>query len=312
MTLCPLHHWQHSLRHPNVIFLYGGAWTQGADKICLVLEFAGRGSLDEWIGSEEIEWWSDELDSNSRGHAIALDVARGLTYLHGRSPPLVHRDVKPDNVMLVASFAAKIADFGESKASVSGNDKALATIVGESRSICGASFAWLLQPLIATHDCHLASLMFECETRHAGLRGASSTRESPQMTSKLTHNSPPRQAPEVMRMDGYSTPADVFSFGLILLEVVTGVSTKTRFESIGIENSSISSWHASENRLDLESITEEMKADESLKTGHANVASTKPTKRNRRWLAVRCRRPCCSSCGQSKGRGNRHRPWRRE
>ena len=140
-SVCPLHHWKHSLRHPNVIYLYGGAWTQGAFKICLVLEFAGRGSLDKWIGSEEIEWWSDELESNSRGHAIALDVARGLTYLHERSPPLVHRDVKPDNVMLVASFAAKIADFGESKASVSGNDKALATIVGESRSICGASFA---------------------------------------------------------------------------------------------------------------------------------------------------------------------------
>ena len=82
-------------------------------------------------------------------------------------------------------------------------------------------------------------------------------------------------------MDGYSTPADVFSFGLILLELVTGISTKTRFESIGIENSSISSWHASENRLDLESIIEEMKADEALETGRANVASTKPTKRKR-------------------------------
>ena len=67
-------------------------------------------------------------------------------------------------------------------------------------------------------------------------------------------------------MDGYSTPADVFSFGLILLELATGISTKTRFESIGIENNSISSWHASEKRLDLEAITEEMKADKALKT----------------------------------------------
>ena len=140
-----------------------------------------------------------------------------------------------------------------------------------------------IHPLIATHDYILASL-FECEPRHTGLRGASSTRERdspPQMSSKLTPNSPSRQAPEVMRMDGYSTPADVFSFGLILLELVTGISTKTRFESIGIENSSISSWHASENRLDLESIIEEMKADEALETGRANVASTKPTKHKR-------------------------------
>ena len=154
-------HWRHSLRHQNVIFLYGGAWTQGADKICLVLEFAGRGSLDTWIGSEEIEWWSDELESNGLGHAIALDAARGLAYLHGRTPPLVHRDVKPDNVMLLASFTAKIADFGESKANVSGKGKALTTIVGESRSMGRSGRCVIAAPVglvIATHDLHSFSI----------------------------------------------------------------------------------------------------------------------------------------------------------
>ena len=123
---------------------------------------------------------------------------------------------------------------------------------------------------------------FENANRHTGLRGASLNGESAQSDRmKLTRNSQPRQAPEVMRMDGYSTPADVFSFGLILLELVTGVSTKARFESIGIESNSISSWHAAEKRLDLDSITEEMKADEALKTKHDVAASTKPTKRKR-------------------------------
>ena len=77
---------------------------------------------------------------------------------------------------------------------------------------------------------------------------------------------PPRARwTEVMRMDGYGTPSDVFSFGLILLELVTGVSTRERFESIGVNVSTISSFHAAEKRLDLETITEEMKADEKIK-----------------------------------------------
>ena len=41
---------------------------------------------------------------------IALEVARGLEELHGRA--LVHRDLKPDNVLLGRDGAVKIADFG--------------------------------------------------------------------------------------------------------------------------------------------------------------------------------------------------------
>ena len=36
-------------------------------------------------------------------------------YLHRRATPLVHRDLKPQNIMLTSSFTGKIADFGESK-----------------------------------------------------------------------------------------------------------------------------------------------------------------------------------------------------
>ena len=42
------------LKHPNVIFFYGGVWTEGVNKMCIVLEFAGRGGLDEWVGASEL------------------------------------------------------------------------------------------------------------------------------------------------------------------------------------------------------------------------------------------------------------------
>jgi serine/threonine protein kinase len=43
---------------------------------------------------------------------IGLDVAAGLAYLH---PAVLHRDLKPQNVLLDAQGRAKIADFGISR-----------------------------------------------------------------------------------------------------------------------------------------------------------------------------------------------------
>lgn len=46
---------------------------------------------------------------------IAHDVAEGLAYLH---PSVVHRDLKPQNILLDVNGRAKIADFGISRVKV--------------------------------------------------------------------------------------------------------------------------------------------------------------------------------------------------
>ncbi|KAL4371430.1 hypothetical protein AHAS_Ahas06G0165000 [Arachis hypogaea] len=43
---------------------------------------------------------------------VALDVAKGLQCLHSCDPPVIHSNIKPSNVLLERSFAAKIGDFG--------------------------------------------------------------------------------------------------------------------------------------------------------------------------------------------------------
>ena len=44
---------------------------------------------------------------------IGTDISRGLAYLHNRTPEcVIHRDLKPQNVLLTKSGRAKIADFG--------------------------------------------------------------------------------------------------------------------------------------------------------------------------------------------------------
>jgi len=47
--------------------------------------------------------------------SMLLDVSRGLWYLHSHDPPIVHRDLTPNNVLLTSEFVAKISDFGGAK-----------------------------------------------------------------------------------------------------------------------------------------------------------------------------------------------------
>ena len=47
--------------------------------------------------------------------SILLDVAQGLSYLHGQDPPMIHRDLTSNNILLTSELHAKIADFGTSK-----------------------------------------------------------------------------------------------------------------------------------------------------------------------------------------------------
>ena len=88
------------LKHPNLIFFYGGVWTAGVGRMCIVLEFAGRGGLDKAIGTSDLRW-------SRWGWPVACDIAKALVYIH--SCNLIHRDIKPANVLLTASFTAKMA-----------------------------------------------------------------------------------------------------------------------------------------------------------------------------------------------------------
>ena len=94
--------------HPNLVRLFGGVWNEGADKLCIVLEFCANGSLKSFL-KEDLGTWAGVR------HGLAVGTAKGLAYLHHElSEPLIHRDIKPDNILVGDDVVAKLADFGES------------------------------------------------------------------------------------------------------------------------------------------------------------------------------------------------------
>ena len=96
------------LHHPHLVPLWGGVWNEGADKLCIRLEFRDHGSLRS-VPREDPGTWAGGR------HGLAVGTAKGLAYLHHElTEPLIHRDIKPDNVLVSADVVAKLADFGES------------------------------------------------------------------------------------------------------------------------------------------------------------------------------------------------------
>lgn len=97
------------VRHRNLVSLLGYS-VEGNEKL-LVYEYMPQGALSRHLfhckslNLEPLSW--------TRRLNIALDVARGVEYLHNLAhQTFIHRDLKSSNVLLDEDFRAKVADFG--------------------------------------------------------------------------------------------------------------------------------------------------------------------------------------------------------
>jgi serine/threonine protein kinase len=103
-----------SLRHPNIVLLHGVVMHPEHGYVqWLVTELANGGSLEAWLAARlGVLTLSELLD-------LLRSVMRALVYLHSRTPAVLHRDVKPANVLVFMTFGGgivwKLADVGISK-----------------------------------------------------------------------------------------------------------------------------------------------------------------------------------------------------
>ncbi|GAA0141418.1 hypothetical protein LIER_02565 [Lithospermum erythrorhizon] len=152
------------VRHRHLVALLG--YCLDGNERLLVYEYMPQGTLSSHVfnwkeeGLTPLEWTKRVI--------IALDVARGVEYLHTLAQQsFIHRDLKPSNILLGDDMHAKVADFGLVRLAPNGK----------------------------------ASLV----TRLAGTFGY--------------------LAPEYAVTGRVTTKIDVFSFGVILMEMITGRKT---------------------------------------------------------------------------------------
>nr|XP_025876042.1 LRR receptor-like serine/threonine-protein kinase IOS1 [Oryza sativa Japonica Group] len=96
------------VHHRNLVCLVGYCWEK--EHLALVYEYMSRGNLCDYlrgkIGMGENLNWKTRV-------RVALEAAQGLDYLHkGCNLPIIHGDMKTNNILLGQNFKAKIADFG--------------------------------------------------------------------------------------------------------------------------------------------------------------------------------------------------------
>uniref|UniRef100_A0A5B6YZF5 non-specific serine/threonine protein kinase n=1 Tax=Davidia involucrata TaxID=16924 RepID=A0A5B6YZF5_DAVIN len=150
------------VRHRHLVSLLGYS-IEGNERL-LVYEYMPQGALSGHL----FRWKSLNLEplSWTRRLNIALDVARGMEYLHTLAhQSFIHRDLKSSNILLDDDFRAKVSDFGLVKLAPDG-EKSVATRLAGTFGYLAPEYA---------------------------------------VTGKIT------------------TKADVFSYGVVLMELLTGL-----------------------------------------------------------------------------------------
>lgn len=93
----------YKLNHPNLLNI--SHFDVFNNCPYLVMPYCANGSASRYIGQmPEAEVWK-----------FVLDVASGLAFLHGQQPPIVHQDIKPDNILITSDGRYVISDFGISR-----------------------------------------------------------------------------------------------------------------------------------------------------------------------------------------------------
>ena len=93
------------LHHPNIVRVFGTR-CDSLRTASLIME-AADGNLSNWLRQRV-----DPTTFAQRAN-LAIGIASGLVYLHGMDLPVVHCDLKPENVLLSSDGSnARICDFG--------------------------------------------------------------------------------------------------------------------------------------------------------------------------------------------------------
>ncbi|KAK9071129.1 hypothetical protein SSX86_009697 [Deinandra increscens subsp. villosa] len=219
------------VRHPNLLRVRGFYW--GEDEKLVIYDYVSNGSL-AGAGYKKVGSSPCNIPFEVR-LKIAKGVAMGLAYIHEKKH--VHGNIKPSNILLTFEMDPIISDFGlEWLISGKNNYKTKGSHrhFGSKRSMSSR------EEMMIHHDYHHSANSSPYMAPASGLLGCTS----------------PYHAPESMKSFKPNPKWDVYSFGIVLLELISGKVFSER---------ELGQWYA-----DSSSIEDEMSilrlADMSIRT----------------------------------------------
>ena len=111
-----------NFNHPNLMSLV--TCHISPSLMFFVTDLATKGTLRSCILSDQLN-----LSLDNRLLSMLCGAAKGLHVLHSRDEPIIHRDIKPDNILVREDYSAIVSDFGESK-TLQDDVNSISTIVG--------------------------------------------------------------------------------------------------------------------------------------------------------------------------------------
>src|SRR6188508_3316767 len=171
-----------SLNHPHIVTVFESGEVDG--KQYLVAELVDGGTLHEWV-HHETRTWKQIVE-------MLVGVADGLAVAHAAG--ILHRDIKPDNILVSKSGYAKLADFGLAKLDTSTADRSRAiTVQGTRHGVIVGTIAYMApeqagaKPLDARSDVFsFGIVMYELLAGRRPFAGASDL----EVLQQILHGSP--------------------------------------------------------------------------------------------------------------------------